>query len=106
MASFCPAAVCVADRPCRCPGAVLTLEQRQTRAPYGPPDMLSTFTVSALPGRLRVLSVFHSESVLYGAFVRARRALGSPKRRFPARAVSHRRGRAQPGLRGAPRAST
>ena len=31
--------------------------------------------------------MFHSESLLYGAFVRARRALSGPKRRFPARAV-------------------
>ena len=27
-----------------CSGGLLTLEQRQTRSPYGPPDMLSTFT--------------------------------------------------------------
>ena len=27
-----------------CSGGLLTLEQRQTRTPYGPPDMLSTFT--------------------------------------------------------------
>jgi hypothetical protein len=27
-----------------CSGGLLTLEQRQTRVPYGPPDMLSTFT--------------------------------------------------------------
>ena len=27
-----------------CSGGLLTLEQRQTRFPYGPPDMLSTFT--------------------------------------------------------------
>ena len=39
------------------------------------------------PGRLSGLSVFHSKSVLYGAFVWARRALNDPKRRFPARAV-------------------
>jgi hypothetical protein len=40
------------------------------------------------PGRLSALSVFHSKSVLYGAFVWARRALNNPKRRFPARAVT------------------
>ena len=39
------------------------------------------------PGRLSALTVFHSKSFLYGAFVWARRALTSPKRRFPARAV-------------------
>jgi hypothetical protein len=39
------------------------------------------------PGRLRGLGVFHRKSVLCGAFVRARRALDSQKRRFPARAV-------------------
>jgi hypothetical protein len=27
-----------------CSGGLLTLDQRQTRTPYGPPDMLSTFT--------------------------------------------------------------
>ena len=41
-------------------------------------------TVRALPGRLRALSVFHSKSILYGAFVWARRALKHQKRRFPA----------------------
>jgi hypothetical protein len=40
--------------------------------------------VRALPGRLSALGVFHSKSPLYGAFVWARRALISPKRRFPA----------------------
>ena len=39
------------------------------------------------PGRLSALTVFHSKSVLYGAFVWARRALNSPKRRFLARKV-------------------
>jgi hypothetical protein len=33
-------------------------------------------------------SIFHSKSVLYGAFVWARRALNIQKQRFPARAVS------------------
>jgi hypothetical protein len=39
------------------------------------------------PGALKHLSVHHSKSVLYGAFVWARRALNRPNRRFPARAV-------------------
>ena len=43
--------------------------------------------VRARPGQLRALSILHSESFSYGAFVWARRALNSPKRRFPARAV-------------------
>ena len=44
-------------------------------------------SVRALSGRLSALSsVFHSKSVLYGPFVRARGALNGPKRRFPARA--------------------
>ena len=34
--------------------------------------------VRARPRRLSALSVFHSKSVLYGGFVRARRALNSP----------------------------
>ena len=37
-------------------------------------------------GRLSAISVFLCKSVLYGAFVWARRALNSQKRRFPARA--------------------
>ena len=37
-------------------------------------------------GRLSALSVFLSKSVLYGAFVWARRALSGLKWRFPARA--------------------
>ena len=37
-------------------------------------------------GRLSALSVFLYKLVLYGAFVRARRALNSQKRRFPAQA--------------------
>ena len=44
-------------------------------------------TVWARPGRLSGLSVSHSKSVFYGAFVRARRARNSQKWRFPARAV-------------------
>jgi hypothetical protein len=49
--------------------------------------------VRALPGRLSALSVYHSKSLLYGVlyFVWARRALNSPKRRFPARAESRSR---------------
>ena len=43
--------------------------------------------VRARPGRLSALRVFHNKSGLYGAFVKARRALNSQKRRFPARAV-------------------
>ena len=43
-------------------------------------------TVRAALGRLSALSVFLCESVLYGAFVWARRALNGRKRRFPARA--------------------
>ena len=39
------------------------------------------------PGHLSTLSVFLCKSVFYGAFVWARRALNSRKRRFPARAV-------------------
>ena len=39
------------------------------------------------PGRLSALSVFLSKSGLYGAFVRARRALKHQKRWFPAGAV-------------------
>jgi hypothetical protein len=42
-------------------------------------------TVRALLGRLSALSVSHSKSVLYGAFVWVRRALTSPERRFLAR---------------------
>ena len=48
-------------------------------------------TVRALPGRLSALSVFRFKSVLYGAFVWARRALKHQKRRFPARAVAQQR---------------
>jgi hypothetical protein len=54
-------------------------------------------TVRAAPGRLSAISVFLLKSILYGAFVWARRALNGPKRRLPARAgraapFSHRRG--------------
>ena len=45
-------------------------------------------TVRAHLGRLSALSVFHSKSVLYGAFVWACRALNRKKWRFPARAGS------------------
>jgi hypothetical protein len=40
--------------------------------------------VRAVPGWLSAISVFLCKSVLYGAFVWARRALNSRKRRFPA----------------------
>jgi hypothetical protein len=43
--------------------------------------------VRARPRRVSVFSVSRSKSALYGAFAWARRALNSPKRRFPARAV-------------------
>ena len=43
--------------------------------------------VRAHAGRLSALRVFHSESAVHGAFVWARRARDSTKRRFPARAV-------------------
>ena len=39
-------------------------------------------TVRARPGRLRGLSVSHRKSVFYGAFVWARGALNSERRRF------------------------
>ena len=57
--------------------------------PVSPPTRrisaeLSAAAVRARPGRLSGLSVSHSKSVLYGAFVWARRALSSQKRRFPA----------------------
>ena len=44
-------------------------------------------TVRTHPGRPSALSVLHRKSILYGAFVRARTTLDSPKCRFPARAV-------------------
>ena len=49
-------------------------------------------TVRALPGRLRALTVLHSDSSLCGVFVWARRALNSQKRRVSARAVRGGRG--------------
>ena len=68
-------------------------------------------TVRARRGRLSALSVFLLKSILYGAFVWARRALNSEKRRFPARAVAAdpgnprpwRRRRQDPAPRGAAR---
>ena len=54
---------------------------------------IELITVRARPGRLSALSVSHSKSILYGAFVWACRALNSSKRRFPARAVRPRLGR-------------
>ena len=46
-------------------------------------------TVRAAQGRLRATHVFLRESILYGAFVRARRALNRRKWRwFPARAAA------------------
>jgi hypothetical protein len=44
--------------------------------------------VRALAGRLSALGVSHRKSILYGAFVWARRALNGRKRRFPTRAAS------------------
>jgi hypothetical protein len=46
----------------------------------------ASVTVRVRPGRLSALSVSHSKSALYGAFVWTRRALNRQKRRFPARA--------------------
>ena len=46
----------------------------------------TALTVRAQRGRLSAISVFLCKSVLYGAFVWARSALNSRKRRFPARA--------------------
>ena len=48
-------------------------------------------TVRAHPGRSSARSVSHSEYVLYGAFVWARRALKRQKRRFPAPPCRRRR---------------
>jgi hypothetical protein len=45
-------------------------------------------TVRAAQGRLIGISVSLYKSILYGASAWAHRALNSPKRRFPARAVS------------------
>jgi hypothetical protein len=47
-------------------------------------------TVRARPGRLSAIGIFVCKSVLYGAFVWARRALNVQKRRFPARADARR----------------
>jgi hypothetical protein len=59
-------------------------------SPHGPWSNTSGWTrrstVRARPGRLSAISVFLCKSVLYGAFVWARRALNIQKRRFPARA--------------------
>ena len=57
----------------------------------GPPSGTAASCWSTVRARrgLSSLSVFHSKSVLYGAFVWVRRALSSPKRRFPARAVAY-----------------
>jgi hypothetical protein len=49
-------------------------------------DLASPESVRARPAHLSGLSVVHSESVFYGAFVWVRRALNSQKRWFPARA--------------------
>ena len=46
----------------------------------------TTLAVRARPGWLSGLRVSHSKSVLFGAFVRACKALDGPKRRFSARA--------------------
>jgi ABC-type multidrug transport system fused ATPase/permease subunit len=51
-------------------------------------DFISS--VRARRGRLSALSGFLCKSVFYGAFVQARRALNSQKRRFPARADARR----------------
>ena len=56
--------------------------------------------VRARPGRLSALRVFKSKSVLYGAFVWARRALNSPFWRFSARAVAKAHGLAAVRLAG------
>jgi hypothetical protein len=56
----------------------------------------SALTVRALPGRLSAHSGFYSKYSLYGALAWGRRALKSPRRRFPARADEpHSRHRAQ-----------
>jgi hypothetical protein len=57
--------------------------------------------VRATQGRLSALSVLLFKSVFYGAFVWARRALNSQKRRFPARAVHRRCAHAPSALAGA-----
>jgi hypothetical protein len=50
------------------------------------PGETTGVTVRALPGRSSALRVSHRESVFYGTFVWACRALNGRKRRFPARA--------------------
>jgi hypothetical protein len=59
---------------------------RTTRQKYTTPHRCSQ-TVLALSRRLSTLSVLHSRSSVYGAFVWACGALNSPLRRFSARAV-------------------
>ena len=54
---------------------------------HGHPQPLQLFNCPGTPGRLSARSVSLCKSVLYGAFVWARRALSSQKRRSPARAV-------------------
>jgi hypothetical protein len=58
------------------------------------------YPVRAALERLSALSVFLCRSVFYGAFVWARRALNSQKRRFPARAVGHGARRLADGVEG------
>ena len=66
---------------------------RRRPAAADPNSALAAFpSVRAISGRLSALSVFDSKSVLWGCFVRARRALDSRKRQFPARAVCERPG--------------
>jgi hypothetical protein len=55
----------------------------------GTPDLFVSNLGPGRPGRLSAISFFLCKSGLYGAFVWARRALNSRKRRFPARAVDH-----------------
>ena len=64
-----------------CPNACIHAHPRACRHLADP--------VRARPGRrLSALSVSHRKSLLYGAFVWARRALNSPNRRFLARVGS------------------
>ena len=73
---------------------------QRERALWVPPvePVFRRNTVRAAEGRLSALSVFLLKSILYGAFVWARRALNGQKRRVPARAVGRVRAvdRAQP----------
>ena len=86
---------CVNQR--RCGAAVPSdrdrcVNQRGCRAAVPSAEGLGPSALSATrarPGWLRALSVPPSRSVLYGAFVWARRALDSQKRRVPARAGLH-----------------